>query len=310
MNEFIINLAQHVRTQLNQYLLENHARFITGLSPGGDTQFNIDDVAENAVKDFIKNHATMPFALYTEDSGFIKFADQPQYLLIIDPIDGTRPTSAGLEMGMISIALAPFKKDKILLSDVNMAVLMEIKNGAWIYGDLNGIKSSGFTQNIPHLSPNTQTDKMFWSIEFNGHPMSLMTAAYENLINDSANSGGVFIFNSASFSISRIITGQMDAYVDIGNRIYKDHPHTTSKFLEAGKGSILHLFPYDIAAAVFLAKLAGLAITDAYGNALDNTNLLDISPENQQSCIAACTHELHQQLLEKIRWDLPNISIN
>lgn len=39
-----------------------------------------------------------------------------------------------------------------------------------------------------------------------------------------------------------------------------------------------------------------------YGNSLDETLLTDLSYTNQQSCIAAFTKELHQNLLEKINW--------
>jgi myo-inositol-1(or 4)-monophosphatase len=99
-----------------------------------------------------------------------------------------------------------------------------------------------------------------------------------------------------------IITGQMDAYVDIGNRLLKDYPDLLPDFQRVGNGQVLHLFPYDIAASVFLAKKAGVIITDAYGNSLDETLLTDLSYINQQSCIAASTKELHQNLLEKINW--------
>ncbi len=81
-----------------------------------------------------------------------------------------------------------------------------------------------------------------------------MIDAYGHLIDQSANNGGVFVFNSASYSISRIITGQMDAYVDIGNRLLKDDPALLKDFQAVGNGQVLHLFPYDIAASVFLAK--------------------------------------------------------
>src|SRR5262249_12868605 len=139
------------------------------------------------------------------------------------------------------------------------------------------------------------------------HPMALMSAAYSDLVDRSANTGGVFVFNSATFSISRIVTGQLGAYVDIGNRLLKDHPHTEADFRVAGSGSILHLFPYDIAAAVYLARLAGVTIPDAYGKDLDSTLLFDLDPANQQSCIAAATQQLHAELLEAIRWDLPGV---
>jgi myo-inositol-1(or 4)-monophosphatase len=304
VNTLLHGLADHVRSQLLTYADKGLQRQVHGDSPGGDAQFDVDAVAEQAVLDYLRANAPEPIAVYTEDGSFVQIGDDPRTVLVVDPIDGTRPTSAGLEMGMISIASAPFTPDRQpVLADVDAALLLEIKNGSWIYGDdRTGLASAGFEHALPKLSRNTELDRMFWSIEFNGHPMRLMSDAYAHLVDASANSGGIFVFNSATFSISRIITGQLDAYVDIGNRILKDHPHTETEFRRAGRGSILHLFPYDIAAATYLARLAGVTITDAYGADLGSTELLNLSPANQQSCIAAGTPELHRALIDSIKW--------
>ncbi len=307
MSSLLHGLARHVREQLLVYADKGLQRHVHGDSPGGDAQFDVDEVAEAAVLDYLRANATEPLAVYTEDGSFVELAPDPRTVLVVDPIDGTRPTSAGLEMGMISIAAAPFTPGTTpVLADVNAALLMEIKTGAWIHGDdSTGLSSEGFTHPLPRLSENTDLASMFWSIEFNGHPMRLMTEAYAHLVDLSANSGGIFVFNSATFSISRIITGQLDAYVDIGNRVLKDHPHTEAEFRRAGRGSILHLFPYDIAAATYLARLAGVTITDAFGGDLGGTQLLNLEPANQQSCIAASTPRLHQALIDSINWDAP-----
>jgi myo-inositol-1(or 4)-monophosphatase len=306
MKDFLINLAYQIRGELFRYAAKRLARRVDGDSPGGDAQFDIDHIAEQAVIAFARAHAPEPLAIYTEDQALFETGPAPRALLVIDPIDGTRPASAGLEMGMISIAHAPLENGHARLVDVDAALLLEIKGGGLLYGDRrDGLSSSGFPAPVPNLSCNTDLAKMFWSIEFNGHPMHLMSAAYGHLVDMSANSGGVFVFNSASYSISRIMTGQLDAYADVGNRLLKDHPHTEPAFRTAGRGSILHLFPYDIAAAVFLAKLAGVTITDAYGEDLGMTDLMDIDPKNQQSCVAACTPELHAALLESIDWGAP-----
>ncbi|MEV5505577.1 inositol monophosphatase family protein [Streptomyces orinoci] len=308
MKDLLTGLGQHVRNELMAYADRGLARQVHGDSPGGDAQFDVDEVAERAVLEYLKANATVPLAVYTEDGSLVELAPDPRYVLVVDPIDGTRPTSAGLEMGMVSIAAAPLGDGRPTLADVTAAHLLEIKSGAWIYGDdEEGLSSGGYTHPLPRLSTTTDPAKMFWSIEFNGHPMHLMNAAYAHLVDQSANTGGVFVFNSASFSISRVITGQLDSYVDIGNRLLRDHPATEAEFLRAGRGSILHLFPYDIAAAVYLAKLAGVTITDAYGEDLGSTELLDLNPMNQQSCIAAATPQLHKELLGAIRWDLPGI---
>ncbi|MGE9754018.1 inositol monophosphatase family protein [Bacillus inaquosorum] len=303
MKEYIIELGTFVYEEVKGQKGTLKNRLVNGYSPGGDAQFNIDAAAENAVLEYV-NSKEESVAFYTEDGGLKVFGDNPQYILIVDPIDGTRPAAAGLEMSCISIALAAYKPDA-KIKDIEFAFLLELKTGAYMYADVysKGIYYEGYRGTLPNLSKVTDIKHMFWSLEFNGHPAHLMIDAYGHLIDQSANNGGVFVFNSASYSISRIITGQMDAYVDIGNRLLKDDPVLLKDFQDVGNGQVLHLFPYDIAASVFLAKKAGVVITDAYGKSLDDTLLTDLSYNNQQSCIAASTKELHQKLLDQIRWD-------
>jgi myo-inositol-1(or 4)-monophosphatase len=301
MQRYLMELAASVREAILNTSGTLKDRQVNGYSPGGDAQFDIDNVAEEAVWRFLEQRGE-PIALYSEDGGLRRIGE-PSYVLIVDPIDGTRPAAAGLEMANISIAAARFT-EAACIDDVEFALLQEIKSGAWLYAERSrpGVLAQGYRSPIPHLSGTTALERMFWSLEFNGHPAKLMTEAYGHIIDKSANTGGVFVFNSASYSISRIITGQMDAYVDIGNRLLKDSPELLADFEQVGKGHVLHLFPYDIAASVLIAEKAGVIITDAYGAPLGKTRLMDLSPQNQQSCIAACTRELHTRLLESIRW--------
>jgi myo-inositol-1(or 4)-monophosphatase len=307
MRALLLGCAQAVRTVVARHRQAGGDRQVHGDSPGGDAQFDVDKVAEQAVWDYLTGHAEAPVAVYTEDEGLRHTGPDPRFVLVVDPIDGTRPTSAGLEMGTVSIAAARLGDGKPTIADVTAALVLELRSGAWLYADDTmdaPLEWSGYDWALPRLSRNRELSRMFWSIEFNGHPMRLMTDAYEHLVDASANTGGVFVFNSASFSITRIITGQLDAYVDIGNRVLRDHPRTEADFRRVGRGSILHLFPYDIAASVFLARRAGVSVTDAYGASLDSMPLLAIDPASQRSCVAAATPQLHQALLDTIRWDL------
>jgi myo-inositol-1(or 4)-monophosphatase len=221
----------------------------------------------------------------------------------VDPIDGTRPAVAGLEMACVSVAAARLS-ERPVIADVEYALLMELSTGAFLYGERgrSGVLADGYEHAVPAPTAATDLSRMFWSIEFNGHPAHLMTEAYGHLVDLSANAGGIFVFNSASYSISRLITGQLDAYVDVGNRLLRDDPALLPQFTRIGNGSVLHLFPYDIAAAVFLAEKAGVTVTDAYGESLADTVLTDLGVHNQRSCVAASTPELHRKLLDAIRW--------
>jgi myo-inositol-1(or 4)-monophosphatase len=305
VRDYLVDLTTVVRAKIlsTEGTLKN--RQLSGYSPGGDAQFDIDEVAEQAVQDFIASRGES-VGCYSEDRGLVHTGAAPEHLLIVDPIDGTRPAAAGLEMACISVAVAPYGEDA-RIGDVTHAILCEIKSGAYLYADraTGELASVGYAGRVPRLSPNRDLDRLFWSIEFNGHPMQLMTSAYGHLVDRSANRGGIFVFNSASYSISRIITGQLDAYVDIGNRLLKDTPSLLADFKRVGNGHVLHLFPYDIAASVLIAELAGVTITDAYGRSLAATRLVGVETENQQSCIAASTPEMHAQLLAAIDWARP-----
>jgi myo-inositol-1(or 4)-monophosphatase len=325
MRALLLGTAQAVRAALATY--DGVARRqVHGDSPGGDAQFDLDRVAERAVWSHVRASAPAPVAVYTEDRGLRCTGPEPQYVLIVDPVDGSRPAAAGLQMCTVSIAVARLgqhgqhgehgehgqhgqhgEHGEPTVADVCAAHVLELASGAWLYADdtSTGIESSGYPGTVPNPSRNGDLSRMFWSIEFNGHPMRLMSHAYQHLVDASANTGGVFVFNSASYSITRIITGQLDAYVDIGNRIMRDHPGTEPEFRVAGRGNILHLFAYDIAASVYLACRAGVTITDGYGKSLDDMPLLALDPASQRSCVAAGSPVLHHALLDAIRWDAP-----
>jgi myo-inositol-1(or 4)-monophosphatase len=300
MKQFLVAAATAIQRALTLTERDRHGVTVAHDSPGGDAQFDVDLIAETAIWNFVKQSGR-PLALYSEDGSLRNTSANPEHLLIADPIDGTRPAAAGLESCTVSLAAAPYS-DNATIADVSHALLFELTTGRWIYTDTDRVDSYGYTRPIPSLTTTSDLAKMFWSIEFNGHPMQLMSDAYSHIVDQSANTGGVFVFNSASYSISRIVTGQLDAYVDIGNRLLRDHPETLPQFQLSGRGNVLHLFPYDIAAAVPIAAAAGAVVTDAYGTPFSDMLLTDISLENQRSCIAASNPELHDKLIEAIRW--------
>lgn len=304
MKPHLLSLAEYVRDGLISLPQPARGAGSNRVSPGGDAQFDIDEVAERLVLEGIQKYFPEGVCVYTEDGAKMQIGDDDSVLLLIDPIDGTRPAAAGFQQAMISIATLP-NRDDAIIGDVSHALLMNIVTGHWLYSDsAENLEISWDRYRIRALDSPIRLEKMFWSFELNGHPMHLMSEALGDLVDATANTGGVFVFNSCSYSIASIILGQTDAYVDIGNRILKDHPLTEPAFRQVGRGSILHLFPYDIAAAVTLAKRCGIAITDAYGQGFESVLATDLSPSNQRSCVAAVNPELHATILEHINFNL------
>ena len=118
------------------------------------------------------------------------------------------------------------------------------------------------------------------------------------LIDTSSVGGAVFDLGSATFDMTRIITGQLDSYVDIGSRMIEEAPALRDKFMEVGAGAVLNNSPYDLAAAVLCLEEAGAVVTDARGESLAARPLLGSGHEYQMSCVAAANPALHARMME------------
>lgn len=294
--QLIIKLSNKIRDAVLPYFGKPEAKKISGKSIGGDSTFFIDDVSEHFLANYLKNEAK-DLAYYSEDRGLVKIGD-PQYLLIIDPIDGTRAAACGLESSCVSIALSSFCENP-KLSDVEMAIVQEIKSGKVFFAQKNkGAKViDGGKASLLTPSDNTEIDSLFWSIGLRARPVVPTMNILEELIDLSNFNGTAFGLGSASFSITRVAGGQLDCYIDIGHRLINDFPVMEKKYLRVGQGSIINNYPHDIAASYLILKEAGGVVTDAYGKDLGGSSLTGMGRQFQLSTVASSNPQLHKILI-------------
>jgi len=261
------------------------------ISVGGDPTFGIDEIAEEAAEKFLAD--VNGVAYYTEDRGLVERPNAKQ-LLVVDPIDGTRPAGAGLEAGCISIASAPFDKNATL-SDVDEGVIMEIKTGT-LYNAKRGGGArivAGGEATAPSRSRKEEVDGAFWTYGLRGRPAIPSVVVLEELLDSSGVSGGAFELGSAAFGIVGVVTGRFDAYVDHGQRLIDDIPATRKLFEAIADGAVLNNNPYDVAAALLIAEEAGCITSDAAGKPLADKPLVGSGADYCVSTVVACTEVLH-----------------
>ncbi len=288
------DLALALREQVLPGLGSHAGRTHAGAGAGGDVTFAIDEQAESFLEDYLGERAP-GVAFYSEDRGLVAPAGSSEWVLVVDPIDGTRPAMAGLESACVSVAAARLGDGEPTMADVEAGCVVEIKSGA-----VFAAGPDAPVHPAPALSGNADLSRLFWTYGFRGRPAVPTATVLGELIDGSSVGGGTFDLGSATFDMTRIVTGQLDAYVEPGPRIVADVPGMRDEFERVGGGALLNNSPYDLAAVALICERAGVVVTDAYGRPLGDRPLLGSGGEYQMSCVASANRELHDRILGAI----------
>jgi myo-inositol-1(or 4)-monophosphatase len=151
------------------------------------------------------------------------------------------------------------------------------------------------------LSPNVDLRALFWTSGLRGRPVLPMSVLLEELIDGSSMRGGFFDLGSATFNMTRIVTGQLDAYVDMGWLMARELPELEAAFRRAGEGAICTNFPYDVAAAALVVSEAGGIVTAADGGSLATSPAIGSGEGWGVAVLASASQPLHDRLLEATR---------
>jgi myo-inositol-1(or 4)-monophosphatase len=202
------------------------------------------------------------------------------------------------------VAAAPLDGEPTM-GDVTVGCVVEIPSEVVFLAE----RGAGVVEAPPVLlSRNERIDRMFWAYGFRGRPARPMAEVLGDLIDASSVGGATFELGSAAFDMTRIVTGQLDAYVEPGPRLVQDVPGMREQFERVGGGAVLNNSPYDLAAATLVLEEAGAIVTDAYGRPLRDRPLLGSGHEFQMSVVAGGNPALHEAILRAIDAGLVRVS--
>ena len=299
----MVELTTGLRREVLPLLGTEAGRAYVSPGAGGDLTFAIDLAAEKYLERFLRERAP-GIAFYSEDRGLVQSERQSDFVLVVDPIDGTRPALAGLESCCVSVAAARIGDGEPVMADVEIGCIVEIKSGTRFLakrGEGLRIESEHGVSRAPNLSDNRDLTSLLWSSGFRGRPASPVIEVLEELIDISSVGGAFFVLGSATFDMTRILTAQLDAYLEVGSLMIDELPALKARFQEVGGGAVLNNSPYDVAAAVLCLEEGGAVVTDADGRSLADRPLLGSGHEFQMSCVAAANPDLHSDLIAVVR---------
>lgn len=291
----MLDLALRLRSVVLPELGSHAGRAVAGDGAGGDVTFAVDELAESVMEEFLADRAP-EVAFYSEDRGLVAPPDAVD-VLIVDPIDGTRPAMAGLESACVAVALAPIGDGAPTMADVQIGCVVEIRSGDWYLA----VRGAGVESTRPvRLSSAVDVRRMFWGYGFRGRPVRAVAEVLGDLIDASSVGGGTFELGSQAFAMTRIVTGQFDAVIEVGSRLVDEVPGMRAEFERVGRGQVLNNSPYDLAAPWLCLTEAGGVVSDGWGEPLDRCRLLGSGHEFQMSSISASNARLHAELVRAV----------
>jgi fructose-1,6-bisphosphatase/inositol monophosphatase family enzyme len=183
------------------------------------------------------------------------------------------------------------------MRDLEVGCVVEIKSGDWFLAERGrGLRS---TRRVA-LSQGTDVRRMFWAYGFRGRPARPTAEVLGDLIDASSVGGGTFELGSQAFAMTRLVTGQLDAAIEVGSRLIDDVPGMREEFERVGDGAVLNNSPYDLAGPWLCLRETGGVCSDGWGRPLEDRLLLGSGHDYQISSISAANATLHAELVRAV----------
>ncbi len=229
---------------------------------------------------------------------------RPRAIFVVDPIDGTRPAAAGLESCCVSVAVVPPREDATL-GDVTFGVVHEIKSGdrfsATRGGGARGRARRRSRDPAAAVGQRRSRPRCSGPPGLRGRPVMPVSVVLEELIDGSSMRGGYFDLGSATFNMTRIVTGQLDAYVDIGRRIVDEFPSLRTRVPQrSGRARCARTSPTTSRPPALIVAEAGGVVTHADGAALADHPAVGSGDGYGIAVLASASETLHQVLLSAV----------
>ncbi|MFQ6137216.1 MAG: bifunctional fructose-bisphosphatase/inositol-phosphate phosphatase [Candidatus Hydrothermarchaeales archaeon] len=262
--ELFKEVAFEVRYAVQSLVGSEEAAEVLQMGADGTPTKNIDDVAEKAAIKALKS-SEIPMVVLSEERGRVILGEEPEYICVIDPLDGTLNATKGLPIFSTSIALAPYG-DARTIEDLEFGLVMDLANG-----DIFEAKRGGGAEMNGKRIRTSQTEKLEEAaLSIYAKPGRLESV--ESLIKKSRR---IRCLGSVALELCYVAMGGYEAMVDL-RRVLK---------------------VTDIAAGKLIIEEAGGVVSDREGKILN----YDIQSLDRVEIIASGNKKIHSSILSLVR---------
>ncbi|UCE09176.1 MAG: inositol monophosphatase [Candidatus Thorarchaeota archaeon] len=203
------------------------------LNPFGDNTLVLDESSEEDIINVFRD-SKKDFAILSEEHGLVTTDKDPDYIAIVDPIDGSTNLERGMPLCTVGISVAPFSRDATT-EDIEISVI----DSYFTEETYVAIRGEGVTRNGRPVRPSDAIDpaksivsydtKKEWSGEFKVGSLKTLVGVY-----DMRRTG------SNLLDLCWTACGALDGMIDLRDILPIVHASGTHMVLEAG-GCVLDI---------------------------------------------------------------------
>jgi len=253
--DILTDIAKKIYSTVHPFLGSRESGRTVGLGFGGDSTRFIDQIAEKAIVQYLKQKG-LSCILIGEEGGVQKIGKNPEDYLITDAVDGTTNAVRGINFASASLAVA--SKDR--LGDIEIAAVINLFDGELYMAE----KGKGAQLNGKKIAPSkTSTLKeAIVSVDISSTPERLsMVVPIMKAVRRVRSLG------AASLEICHVASGVLDAHVDLRNKI-RTLDFAAAMLILREAGGLLSLLDVDKPEEIPLTKLRRFSIVAAANECL------------------------------------------
>lgn len=262
---YYINAIEESINKVYPILFEYGGNEIINNKSDGDVTRRVDIIVE----DYIKQKTIeigLPVRFISEECGVVDLVPNPEYIMFLDPIDGTDIAVRGYPLCSINLSL-----HKIDTMETILGIVGDIFQKKIYYADNNAsyLKVGEVVQTLK-VSRTRELNKAFL-VSYSGKSYRMLSLCKQQVLLGKI---GLFLNYGGPLSIAKIGEGTVDA------------------FIEFQKGFKV----IDYAAGIHIAKMAGAIVTDLDGKEISLPRDLD----TRQKFLVASTKELYNEIMNSL----------
>lgn len=218
---FCKDLGEKVFVKFQEYLKKEDRKKFVKYGYGGDKTLFLDDVIEKLIIDELKTTGKN-FKLISEETGIKIFGEKPEFIIVVDPVDGSNNMKFGLPFVATSIAIGDLSE---MMKGIEVGYIKNVINGDYYYS----IKNKGAFKNDKKIQVSKE--------EIGCVLVDVVKNRKENfrrLIDFGDNFPFVRMLGSGCLGTCFVAEGAVDGYVWLSSKRTIDYAATQLILREAG----------------------------------------------------------------------------